>query len=147
MAKLRIDIRPILRLWRQRRRKKKIQERGIGYVHTYSYLKQSLSPRGRDLAVPMKPCSQCQYGVLASYRELLYWRGVEVHYTLILNDTATVECSTCPLRAEVATMKEQEERMMRREELIEPDNAIWRVRLRLLRGETDCEPESQNECN
>lgn len=147
MAKLRIDIRPILRLWRQRRRKKKIQERGTEYFRTWLYWRPLLSRRGRDLVVPMKPCSQCQYGVLASYRELLNWRGVGVHYTLILNDTATVECNTCPLRAEVATMKEQEERMMRREELIEPDNAIWRVRLRLLRGETDCEPESQNECN
>ena len=142
------DIRPRLRLWRQRRRKRKLLRQKEAYVDSYRMYRYILGSIRLDWVVPSVHCRQSRCSFLELYREQQWKRGFEVHYwTTVDKITSRPLCKQCEFRAEALRMKEQEGWMMQQEEQIEPDTAKWRVLQRLLLTGRGCDdgnhPEGQ----
>lgn len=136
------DIRLRLRLWRQRRRKKRIQQQSASYGELYSHYRRVCGEKNLDVLIPSWRCWKEQCAHLRLFREQEWLRGVEVHCIVPTENIASPQCSMCNLRQEAERMKGQEERMMQQEERSEPDNARWRVLLRLYLNGGDSQNES-----
>lgn len=132
------DIRSILRLLRQRRRKRKLQRELEAYQHTYGLYRLSHKPPQQDLIIPYWHCGNTQCEFLGLYQEQQWLRGVAVRYTTVADNTKQPDCSNCVLREEALKMREQVEQMMQQEMLIEPYTARMRVLLRLFLNVRDC---------
>lgn len=142
MLKRIFDIRPRLRLWRQRRRKRQREQDEIDNALSYAYEKLWFFRGYQTVIIPMKPCWSSGCSSLAEYREQCNLRGVEVNYKLNLCSTESAKCNDCYLKQGAEKMKAQEEQMMQQAMLTEPDNAKWIVRSKLLRGVDDSHAES-----
>lgn len=126
-------IKPRLRLWQQRRRKKQREQNEIDNEYSYALRRQWYSHGDLSLIIPLKPCGQSDCDCLREYREQCYLRGVEVRYTVNLCSKDEVRCDDCYLKQESEQMKAQEEQMMQQAMQTEPDNAKWIVRSQLLK--------------